>query len=55
MQDRLSLQRYKEAGGAKLFESQSIQLLSTVSDLAHAQEIEKRAGYHTEVTPAYQT
>ncbi len=55
VQDRLSLQRYKEVGGSKLFESQSIQLLSTVSDTAHAQEIEKRAGYHTEVTPAYQT
>ena len=55
IQSRLSLQRYKEVGGSQLFESQSIQLLSTVSDTAHAQEIEKRAGYHTEVTPSYQT
>ena len=55
VQDRLSLKTYDKVGGAKLFESQSIQLLSTVSDTAHAQEIEKRAGYHTEVTPSYQT
>lgn len=55
VQDRLSLKRYEKVGGSQLFESQSIQLLSTVSDTAHAQEIEKRAGYHTEVTPSYQT
>jgi type IV secretory pathway TraG/TraD family ATPase VirD4 len=54
VQDRLSLQRCKEVGGSKLFESQSIQLLSMVSDTAHAKEIEQRAGYHTEVTPSYQ-
>ena len=55
VQDRLSLKRYEKVGGSQLFESQSIQLLSTVSDTRHAQEIEKRAGYHTDVTPSYQT
>ncbi|MEL6243927.1 MAG: type IV secretory system conjugative DNA transfer family protein [Pseudomonadota bacterium] len=54
VQDRLSLEEYKTVGGAKLFESQSVQLLWTVQP-DHAREIENRAGYRTVVSPNYQT